>query len=46
MQTPKGRKILVDNSLKIIDKGITTISEVEYATAAQKHFGLEKGGRL
>lgn len=40
MQTPLGRKILVDNSLKIIDKGITTISDVDYASAAREHFGL------
>ncbi len=40
MQTPLGRKILVDNSLKIIDKGITTINDVEYAFAAWEHFGL------
>jgi N-hydroxyarylamine O-acetyltransferase len=46
MQTPTGRKILVDNSLKIINKGITTVSEVEYTAAAQKHFGLQKGSTL
>ncbi|MDO9305457.1 MAG: arylamine N-acetyltransferase [Sulfuricurvum sp.] len=40
MQTPLGRKILVDNSLKIIDKGITTISDVDYASATREHFGL------
>ena len=46
MQTPTGRKILVDNSLKIIDKGITTISEVEYTSAAKKHFGLKVGDKI
>ena len=46
MQTPTGRKILIDNSLKIIDKGITTISEVDYAVAVQKHFGLKVGDKI
>lgn len=40
MQTPKGRKILVDNSLKIIEKGIITIQEVDYDSAAREYFGL------
>ena len=40
MQTATGRKILMDNSLKIIENGITTISEVDYASTAQEHFGL------
>jgi N-hydroxyarylamine O-acetyltransferase len=40
MQIPNGRKILVDNSLKIIESGITTISDVKYASAAREHFGL------
>ena len=40
IQTPTGRKILVDNSLKIIDQGITTVSEVEYFSAAKEQFGL------
>lgn len=40
MQSATGRKILVDNSLKIIDNGVTTISEVDYASAARKYFGL------
>jgi N-hydroxyarylamine O-acetyltransferase len=40
MQSATGRKILVDNSLKIIDNGLTTISEVDYISAAHEHFGL------
>lgn len=40
MQTPLGRKILVDNSLKIIDKGITTIKDVDHTSAAREYFGL------
>lgn len=40
MQTPTGRKILMDNTLKIIDKGITSITEVDYDLAAREHFGL------
>lgn len=40
MQTATGRKILMDNSLKIIENGITTISEVDYASATQEYFGL------
>jgi N-hydroxyarylamine O-acetyltransferase len=40
MQSATGRKILVDNNLKIIDNGLTTISEVDYISAAHEHFGL------
>ncbi len=40
MQSATGRKILMDNNLKIIDKGITTISDVDYTSAAHEHFGL------
>jgi len=40
MQTATGRKILMDNSLKIIENGTTTISEVDYTSAAQEYFGL------
>jgi len=40
MQTPLGRKILVDNSLKIIEEGVTTVSEVDYSSAAREYFGL------
>lgn len=40
MQTPSGRKILVDNTLKIIEKGVLTVSEVDYTSAAREHFGL------
>lgn len=40
MQTPNGRKILVDNSLKIIEAGITTLSEEDYSSAAREYFGL------
>lgn len=38
MQTHNGRKILVDDSLKIIENGITTISTVNYPTAFREHF--------
>jgi N-hydroxyarylamine O-acetyltransferase len=40
MQSATGRKILVDNSLKIIDNGLTTVIDVDYASAAREHFGL------
>jgi N-hydroxyarylamine O-acetyltransferase len=40
IQTSTGRKILVDNTLKIIDNGSIQESNVEYAEAAQKHFGI------
>ncbi len=40
MQTPAGRKILVDNTLKRIEEGVVNESEVNYAEAAQEHFGL------
>jgi N-hydroxyarylamine O-acetyltransferase len=40
MQTPNGRKILVDNSLKIIEEGVITVQEVDYDSAAREHFGL------
>ena len=41
MQTLRGRKILVDESLKIIENGVTTQNKVEYGAAAQEHFGLK-----
>lgn len=40
MQTATGRKILMDNSLKIIDNGIITLTDVDYDSAAREHFGL------
>jgi N-hydroxyarylamine O-acetyltransferase len=40
MQSATGRKILMDNSLKIIENGITTLSDVDYDSAAREHFGL------
>ena len=40
MQTPMGRKVLVDNSLKIIEEGIITVQEVDYNSAAREYFGL------
>lgn len=41
MQTPKGRKILVDNELKFIEDGKVEKLDVEYNTALKEHFGLE-----
>ncbi|KIM09376.1 MAG: acetyltransferase [Sulfurovum sp. PC08-66] len=41
MQTPRGRKILVDNELKLIEEGVLEKSEVDYARALKEHFGLE-----
>jgi len=41
MQTPKGRKILVDGELKLIEAGKTEVFEVDYDTALKSHFGLE-----
>jgi N-hydroxyarylamine O-acetyltransferase len=38
MQTPSGRKILVDNSLKVIENGITTIIDVDYDNAFKEYF--------
>lgn len=40
IQTAAGRKILVDNTLKIIENGLLEELSVDYAEAAQKHFGL------
>jgi len=40
MQTPRGRRILVDNSLKIIEEGEVTLHEVDYDTAAREHFNI------
>lgn len=40
MQTPTGRKILVDNSYKIIENNITTLQTVDYVSAAKEYFGL------
>lgn len=44
MQTPNGRKILVDNELKLIEDGILEKLEVDYESALKKHFGLELFG--
>jgi N-hydroxyarylamine O-acetyltransferase len=41
MQTPNGRKILVDNELKLIEEGILEKLEVEYESALKEYFGLE-----
>lgn len=41
MQTPNGRKILVDNELKLIEEGKLEKLEVEYESALKEHFGLE-----
>lgn len=40
MQTPKGRKILVDNQLKLIENGEVTCLEVDYESALKEHFAL------
>ena len=42
MQTPYGRKILVDNELKLIENGKLEKLEVDYASALKEHFGLER----
>ena len=41
MQTPTGRKILVNNELKLIENGKLEILKVDYETAIKKYFGLE-----
>jgi len=41
MQTPNGRKILVDNELKLIENGILEKREVEYEGALKEYFGLQ-----
>lgn len=41
MQTPKGRKILVDNELKLIEDGKLELLKVEYESALKEYFGLE-----
>lgn len=40
MQTPNGRKILVDNELKLIEEGKIEKLDVEYDSALKKYFGL------
>jgi N-hydroxyarylamine O-acetyltransferase len=40
MQTPNGRKILVDNQLKLIENGEVTCLEVDYESALKEHFAL------
>jgi N-hydroxyarylamine O-acetyltransferase len=40
MQTPNGRKILVDNSLKLIKNGVTTVRDVDYDSAFKEYFTL------
>lgn len=40
MQTQHGRKILVDNELKLIEEGNMEKFEVEYASALKEYFGL------
>ncbi|MDD2266864.1 arylamine N-acetyltransferase [Sulfuricurvum sp.] len=40
MQTPKGRKILVDNELKLIENGKMEKLEVEYESALKEYFSL------
>ena len=42
MQTPNGRKILVDNELKLIENGELERLEVDYEHALKAYFGLEK----
>ncbi len=41
MQTPNGRKILVDNELKLIEDGNLERLDVDYERALKEHFGLE-----
>jgi N-hydroxyarylamine O-acetyltransferase len=41
MQTPNGRKILVDNELKLIKEGKLELLKVDYESALSEHFGLE-----
>ncbi|WP_298694162.1 arylamine N-acetyltransferase [uncultured Sulfuricurvum sp.] len=41
MQTPQGRKILVDDELKLIEDGKLEKLEVEYESALKEYFGLE-----
>jgi len=41
MQTSHGRKILVDNELKLIEEGKMEKLEVDYASALKEYFGLE-----
>ena len=41
MQTPNGRKILVDNELKLIHHGMLEKQDVLYEEALKEHFGLE-----
>ncbi len=40
MQTPTGRKILLNDTLKLIENGAVTETTVDYTFAAQEHFGL------
>lgn len=40
MQTPNGRKILVDNELKLIEEGKIEKLKVDYESALKEHFGL------
>ena len=41
MQTPNGRKILVDNELKLIEEGKLELLKVDYESALKEYFGLE-----
>jgi N-hydroxyarylamine O-acetyltransferase len=41
MQTPNGRKILVDNELKLIEEGKLERLDVDYEGALKEYFGLE-----
>lgn len=40
MQTPNGRKILVDNELKLIEEGKLDNLEVDYESALKEYFLL------
>jgi len=40
MQTPKGRKILLDDELKIIENGVMQKQIVRYEECAKGLFGL------
>ncbi|KFN38744.1 MAG: acetyltransferase [Sulfuricurvum sp. MLSB] len=41
MQTPNGRKILIDNELKLIEEGKMEKLEVDYDSALKEYFDLE-----
>lgn len=40
MQTPNGRKILVDNLLKVIENGVVREESIEYSQGLSEHYNL------